>query len=112
MTYTNTSRKKLRLETILVIGMTACAMTACAQSTEDEIQQLRSKIDELDQRLRVSDRKKEISDEEAVERAKSGASVATDTGFIIRSNDGNYSIRFGADLQTDNRSFIGGSNAN
>jgi len=96
---------------LLLLALSAWAQNADPQTTDQKIQELEQKVQDLDQRLRIDDRKQEIQAEDAAARAKTGASVATDTGFIINSNDGNYSIRFGADLQIDNRSFIGGYNA-
>ena len=87
------------------------AQDANQQTTDQKIQALEQKIQELDQRVRVADRKQEIQAEDAAARAKTGASVATDGGFVIRSNDGNFSIRFGADLQIDNRTFLDGSSS-
>jgi phosphate-selective porin OprO/OprP len=63
------------------------------------------------QSANLADRKQEIQADDAAASAKTGASVAANTGFILRSNDGNYSIRFGADLQIDNRNFVDGSSA-
>jgi phosphate-selective porin OprO/OprP len=79
-----------------------------APSTDQKIQQLEQRIDELDQKLRVADRKKELKDEDATEKAKGAVSVGADlTGFTIKSNDGNFLLKIGADLQVDNRSFVG-----
>ena len=102
-------RKTLGL--VLLLALPAWAQSADQQTTDQKIRELQQRVDDLDQRLKVADRKAEIQAEDAVARSKTGASVATDTGFIIRSNDGNFSIRFGADLQIDNRSFVGGYNA-
>jgi phosphate-selective porin OprO/OprP len=50
----------------------------------------------------------ELKDEEAAARAKSAASVTADTGgFTIKSNDGNFLLKIGADLQVDNRAYVG-----
>src|ERR1035438_6017963 len=77
-------------------------------STDQKIQQLEQRIDELDQKLKVADRKQELKDEDAAEKAKSAANVTADlSGFTIKSNDGNFLLKIGADLQVDNRSFLG-----
>jgi phosphate-selective porin OprO/OprP len=91
---------------VLVLGI---APAWAQDSADQKIKDLEQKIEDLDQRLRVSERKNEIKEDDAAEKAKAAASVtAADTGgFIIRSGDGNYSIRFGADLQVDNRTFPG-----
>jgi phosphate-selective porin OprO/OprP len=77
------------------------ALPAAAQSGPDaqdqKIQQLERKVDELDQKL-----------QQVGETAKTGASVTADTsGFTIRSGDGNFLLKIGADLQVDNRTYLG-----
>jgi phosphate-selective porin OprO/OprP len=81
-----------------------------AQSADDKIQQLEQKVDELDQRLKVAERLKEIKTEEDADKAKTTASVTANGGpFTIRSGDGNFVLRLGADFQIDNRTFPGES---
>jgi len=73
-----------------------------------KIRQLEQKIEELDQKLKVDEPNKELKDEALVESAKNGATVTADTsGFTIKSNDGNFLLKIGADLQVDNRTFLG-----
>src|ERR1700676_1991716 len=79
-------------------------------SQDDKIQQLEQKVDELDQRLKVAERLKEIKTEEDADKAKTTASVTANGGpFTIRSGDGNFVLRLGADFQIDNRTFPGES---
>ncbi len=79
-----------------------------ATSTQQEINQLRQRLDELEQQQKVTARTKELADEAAAEKAKTAASVTADTGgFTIKSNDGDFTLKIGADLQVDNRSFFG-----
>lgn len=82
---------------------------ASSQSAQDQkIQQLEQKVDELDQKLKAADRKKELKDEKDAEAAQNAATITADTsGFTIRSNDGNFLLKIGADLQVDNRTFFG-----
>src|ERR1700733_9027610 len=88
----------------------AQAQSAPTQSADDKIQQLEQKVDELDQRLKVSERQKEIKAEEDADKAKTTASVTANGGpFTIRSGDGNFVLRLGADFQIDNRTFPGES---
>ena len=83
-----------------------------AKSQEERIQALERRVEELEQLLRVSARKTELKEEENIEKAKTAASVTADTsGFTIRSNDKNFSLKIGADLQVDARTFTGGGNA-
>jgi phosphate-selective porin OprO/OprP len=93
---------------LLALLLAMLSMPAWAQSTDDKIQELQQKVDELDQRVRVAERNKELKDEEAADKAKNAATVSADTsGFKIKSNDGNFVLKIGADLQVDNRSFTG-----
>jgi phosphate-selective porin OprO/OprP len=90
----------------------AAAWAVAAQTGSDvqdqKIRQLEQKVDELDQKLKVAERKQELKDEQLSESAKSAASVTADTGgFTIKSNDGNFLLKIGADLQVDNRTFLG-----
>jgi len=82
--------------------------TAQGQSPDDKIQQLEQKIGDLDQRLKIAERRQEIKAEEEAGRAKSAASVTANGGpFTIRSGDGDFVLRIGADFQIDNRTFPG-----
>jgi phosphate-selective porin OprO/OprP len=77
-------------------------------STQQEIDQLRQRLDELEQQQKVAARTKELADEAAAAKAKSTAAVTADTsGFTIKSGDGDFLMKIGADLQVDNRSFFG-----
>jgi len=61
------------------------------ESTDEKIQQLELKLDELDQRIQTD---------------KPAASVTANGGpFTIRSADDNFVLRLGADLQLDHRTF-------
>ena len=84
------------------------AQTSSAGTQDQRIQQLEQKVDELDQKLRVTERNKELKDEADAETAKNAATVTADTGgFTIKSNDGNFLLKIGADLQVDNRTYFG-----
>ena len=106
---------------------------------DEKIQKLEQKIDALEQRIQADESKKKTQDEAAadqskkqtqdaaaadqskkktqdeaaVDLSKSAATVSADTsGFKIQSGDGDYLLKIGADLQVDNRSFLGdGSSA-
>jgi phosphate-selective porin OprO/OprP len=81
------------------------------QLLEQQIQELRAKLNDLDQQLKASIRAQELKDQQAAAKAKAMPSVAADnsTGLSVESADGDFSIRFGADLQIDNRTFFGKS---
>src|ERR1022692_969885 len=89
------------------VGVIA-AQTSSPDVQEQKIEKLEQRVEELDQKLRVVERNKELKDEATAESARSAASVTADTGgFTIKSNDGNFLIKIGADLQMDNRTFLG-----
>ena len=119
---------------ILVFGAAALALRA--QSPEEKVQQdekiqkLEQKIDALEQRVQADESKKKTQDEaiQADEskkkktqdeagadksKSKSNTTVSADTsGFKIQSADGDYLLKIGADLQVDDRTFLGdGSSA-
>jgi phosphate-selective porin OprO/OprP len=79
-------------------------------SVQQEIDQLRQQLDELEQAQKVAARQKEIADQDATAKAKStqSAAVSADaTGFTVKSADGNYLLKLGADVQIDSRSPLG-----
>lgn len=89
-----------------ILGMPS--MPAQAQSTDQKIQDLEQKVEQLDQEIKVAQRNKELKDEDAANQAKNAASVTADTGgFTIKSNDGDFLLKIGADLQVDNRAYVG-----
>jgi phosphate-selective porin OprO/OprP len=94
---------------IMGISMSpARAQSADQQSADQKIQQLEERVDELDQQIKIDERKKELDAEDAAAKAQNGATATADTsGFTIKSNDGNFLLKIGADLQVDNRAFLG-----
>jgi phosphate-selective porin OprO/OprP len=79
-----------------------------AGTTDQKIEQLQKKVDELDQAVKAAQRKQELAEEAAAQQAKTEATVTADTsGFTIRSPRGNYLLKIGADLQLDNRTYLG-----
>ena len=80
------------------------------QTQEQRIQELERKVEELDQRVRVDDRKQELKDEDAAAAAKTSATASVGSGGVtIRSNDENFVLKIGLDVQIDNRTFPGSS---
>ena len=72
-----------------------------------EIEQLASKIEELDQQLRVLQRKLEIEKEQAAEKAKVTPTVtAGREGYALKSADGDFQVKFRGYIQADGR-FVG-----
>ena len=68
---------------------------------------LAARLDEIEQLARISDRKREILEEDLAKKAKETPGVtADDGGFAIRSADRAYSLRFRTQLQVDGRFFL------
>lgn len=64
--------------------------------------------DDLEQRLRVVERKLELAEEQAAERAKTAPAVTAGAdGFGLRSADGAFQLRLRALVQEDGRFFFG-----
>jgi phosphate-selective porin OprO/OprP len=71
------------------------------------LEALTERIAELDQQLRILERKLEIEREQAAEKAKTTPAVAAGgQGYSIKSADGNFQIRFRGYIQSDAR-FVG-----
>lgn len=80
------------------------ANTARADSRDDEIAVLREQIRQLDQKLRVLERKSEIKDEEAATAAKAAPKITSSDGRVeIASGDGANSLRLRGLVQADYR---------
>jgi phosphate-selective porin OprO/OprP len=64
------------------------------------------RLDELDQKVRILDRKQELEKESAAEKAKTAATVtAGRDGFSLKSADGNFVLKLRGYVQFDGRFF-------
>ena len=99
------------LRTALAASSLLAALPALrAQSNESEIQALRAQIEQLDQKLRVLERKEEIKSDDAAAAAKAAPQVnISDKGLVIASGDGANSFHIGGLVQLDSREFFGDS---
>ena len=95
--------------TALVAGLVfAGSSSAWADSRDDEIRLLREQIQQLDQKLRILERKQEIRDEESAASAKSAVKVtANDRGYSVASGDAANTLRLRGLVQADSRWFFG-----
>jgi len=103
--------KKNTLRTLLlplfISGLTATALPAFADD-KAEIERLKTLIEELDQRVRILDRKQEISAEESTAKQKSApVLIAGDKGFGFKSADGQFEYKLRGLVQLDYRKFDG-----
>jgi len=103
------------------------AISVLRADTSDDIQALRAQIQQLDQQLRILERKQEIKDEEAAAAAKAAAAKASadqtgaaasepkitinDKGFTLASADGADSVKIRGLVQLDSRVFFGDQGA-
>lgn len=88
----------MRTSTLLAFLIFGSVLPAIAAETSAD----------LDQRLRVLERKLELADEEKSAKAKEAASVsAGEKGFGIKSADGTFELKFRGLLQADSRFFLG-----
>ncbi len=89
-------------------GLLAGSVNAYADDS-DELAKLRAQIEELDQKIKVLDRKNEIAEEEAAAKKKDSAVVkASADGFGIQSADGNFKLNIKGQFQANGRSYING----
>jgi phosphate-selective porin OprO/OprP len=93
--------RKRTLAGAIAAGFIATSTSAAAQ---EDVNQIKQQLDELDQKIRVLQRLQEIDKEAAAAKAKESATVgAGKEGFYIRSGDNAYSIRIGGNIQLDSR---------
>lgn len=98
---------KRTLLSSLLVGSGIIATPALANDNS-ELEALRALVQELDQKVRVLDRKNEIAAEEAAAKKKeTPVVVAGDKGFGIKSADGNFEFKLRGLLEADNRTFFG-----
>ena len=92
----------------LLIASSAILALPAKASDQEEIQRLKSLIEELDQRIRVLDRKQELAAEAAKEKEKTAVVVnAGDKGFGFKSADGQFEYKLKTTIQIDYRHFDG-----
>jgi phosphate-selective porin OprO/OprP len=97
-----------------LVALTAIA-PALAADDADRIRELEKRLEDLDQKYRVLERRLEIEQETASEKAKSAPSLSIGAqGFGFRSNDTNFVLRIRGLLQADSRFYVddGGNNRN
>jgi phosphate-selective porin OprO/OprP len=94
-----------RILTGLVIAAGFVHAQTPAQTNQQEIDQLRQQLDQLAQKQKADEAAATTA---AAASTSNNASVtADDHGFTIKSNDGDFVLNIGADIQIDNRSFFG-----
>ncbi|CAG0954390.1 hypothetical protein MTYP_00374 [Methylophilaceae bacterium] len=88
---------------LLSSGALAFSGSAVANDSS-ELEELRALVQELDQKIRVIDRKNEVASEAAAAEKKAAPKViASDKGFGIESPDGQFKFRLSGLLHVDHR---------
>lgn len=95
------------LISLLAFSTFAATAHAAAPDSADA-----ARVEELEQRLLVLERKLEIQSEEAAAKAKDAPVVtASEKGFSLKNAKGDYEIKFSGVAQIDGRYFIGDDSA-
>ncbi len=101
---------------LLLAGVIAPSLApGLAQENAGRIKELERRLEELDQKYRVLERRLEIEGEAAAEKSKTAPSLSIGaSGFNFRSNDTNFVLKIRGLLQADSRFYIddGGNNRN
>jgi len=110
MTFKATQIHGLIAATLIGSGALAFSGNAFANDSS-ELEALRALVQELDQKIRVLDRKSEIAEEKAVTDKKAAPVIkANSSGFSIESADKKHSLKLRGQLQADARHFFGDDN--
>ncbi|MFT3869786.1 MAG: porin [Nibricoccus sp.] len=109
-----TSLLRSKTRSVLALALLATGFTVVrADQRDEEIQTLREQIRQLDQKLRVIERKQELKDEDSAAKAKTTASVTAGAGgFAITSADKSFDLKLKALAQFDARFFLDDGAAN
>ncbi|HMP81877.1 MAG TPA: porin [Verrucomicrobiota bacterium] len=91
---------------VAILGLLPVVGGLAAQETNRDIDvnALLQRIEELEQRVKIMDRKRELGDEAAAEKAKVTPTVSIGAGGLqVRSADSNFVFRFRGYVQADGR---------
>ena len=93
------------LSPLLLASLISAAYPVLANDKE-EIERQKSLIEQLDQRVKILDRKQEIATEDAAAKQKTApVLVAGEKGFSFKSADGQFEYKFRGIVQLDYRTF-------
>lgn len=88
----------------VLVGSLIAATSLLADNSVETTSELRKQLQELDQKVRILERKSEIDKEAATEKSRTSASVSAGAGgFSIRSADTNFVLRLRGYIQADSR---------
>jgi phosphate-selective porin OprO/OprP len=88
----------------LVLAAQGGVKTVWAQSPDVDVKALLQRVEELEQKVKIQDRRRELNDEAAAEKAKTAASVSIGAGGLqVRSADTNFVLKLRGYVQADAR---------
>lgn len=90
------------------IGLSATGLQAqTAQEQAETIKQLIKRIEELEQKVKITDRKYELDKEDATAKAKAAPTVSIGaSGFSFQSADKNFGFKLKGLAQVDSRNYV------
>jgi phosphate-selective porin OprO/OprP len=96
---------------LTVLGIGANSSPVLAQGADILNEALLKRIEELEQRLKIAERKDELEHESALQKAKTSATASIGAGgFEIHSADTNFVLRLHGYVQADSRWYVNDNN--
>lgn len=100
-------QRNIAVIAIAGLPLSAGILLAQNQGSETDVNVLLRRIEELEQKVKVMDRKRELADETTAEKAKTTPTVSLGAGgFQVRSADSNFLFRVRGNIQADSRFFF------
>lgn len=95
-----------------IVATAANVSVAQSNDSAETIRNLQRRVEELEQRVNIQDRKRELDQEAASDKAKTAPTVSVGAnGLVLRSADTNFVLKLGVHLQADARFFPDTANA-
>jgi phosphate-selective porin OprO and OprP len=92
---------------ILAVSAVVFAPATTSADEQESVSLLRQQIEELDQKIRILERKQELGEESTTAEFKKIPNItASDSGLRVQSKDKKYEFRFGGLVQVDYRNYI------
>lgn len=96
------------LPAVLLIGPAALTQAAPADDPADTIKALQQRIEQLDQKVRILERKDELGKDAVAEKSKTAPRLSIDAGgFSANSADTNFVLKLRGGFQADTRFYPG-----
>ncbi len=103
--------KRKTIASLIISGSLFGLSGQALANDSEELEKLRALVQELDQKIRVLDRKSELAAEDAAAKKKETPVVkASSSGFGLESADGKNVIKFRGLVQADHRHYFDGAN--